>query len=330
MLNFIKAKIQEILDTVGVANTTLKTVQIVTEKSDERTVKEYYDHETLLLVARELPSLLPQLPVADRFTSISITAHAVETEKAVVDDVINEFIDTYNGTKQSSIGGIFYFTNLVPTGVRENIGAYRFGSWSFAITYRELSGITSIYDREIQYAASDSFENQWEETDLAYYTAQSTDMKGTSAFSGAPDGEDPVEDAADYAIGFCMRVMNEDLVYDYFKVVVDYASLGALNGLVSFSLTLSNVFTSLPSEGGYDLVLEAKKGRVQFVFLDSVDAVAQALKTLGYACSSDGLYINAVSGGASRTLYAKLIDFNDTANTQGFPVCTMIFEGKVV
>jgi len=180
MLTFIQNAIQAILDAYN-GTTTLTKVSVVTIKSEERTLKDYTDAVTLLLVYRDLPSLMPQLPVEDRVQDGTFAVFARADEKEAVQDILNEFINTYNATQQTTIDGIMYFTNAVPFGNSDNIGAVKYSTWQFGIKFRTLQSIYSLYDREIRINSSNNFAKSWTATNQTYYDAQVARNRATSA-----------------------------------------------------------------------------------------------------------------------------------------------------
>jgi hypothetical protein len=331
MLTFIQNALQAILDAYT-GTTTLTKVSVVTIKSEERTLKDYTDAVTLLLVYRDLPSLLPQLPVEDRVQDGTFSVFARADEKEAVQDILNEFINTYNATQQTSIDGIMYFTNAVPFGNAENVGAVKYSMWQFGVKFRTLQSIYSLYDREIQINSTNSFAKAWTETNEAYYNAQIAEMRNTSVSIDEMGGE-PIENEENYAIGFCMRVQTSvttPITYVYYKVTITYTSMNATDGIVSQSFTIQNEYSRLPYEGGYDMILTQSKGILRFEFLDSVLTKAALFKGYGYANTNTEIYINVVSGAKECVILARLTDFNDTANAQGFPIISMMYEGRLV
>ena len=333
MLTFIQNAIQAILDAYN-GTTTLTKVSVVTIKSEERTLKDYTDAVTLLLVYRDLPSLMPQLPVEDRVQDGTFAVFARADEKEAVQDILNEFINTYNATQQTTIDGIMYFTNAVPFGNSDNIGAVKYSTWQFGIKFRTLQSIYSLYDREIRINSSNNFAKAWTTSNKTYYDAQATTNRGTSAFTFEEgfEPEKPTENAESYTIGFAMRVtiLTSPISYVYFKVTVSYTSMNATDGIVSQSFTVQNEYSRLPFSGGYDMIPTQSKGVLRFEFLDSVLTKAALFKGYGYANIKTEIYIKVVSGAKSSVILARLTDFNDTANAQGFPIISMIYEGRLV
>ena len=331
MLTFIQNALQAILDAYT-GTTTLTKVSVVTIKGEERTLKDYADAVTLLLVDRDLPSLLPQLPVEDRVQDGTFAVFARADEKDAVQDVLNEFINTYNATQQTSIDGIMYFTNAVPFGNAENVGAVKYSMWQFGVKFRTLSSIYSLYDREIRINTTNNFTKSWTATNQTYYDAQATTNRATSVAIDEMGGV-PIENPESYAIGFCMRVQTSvtlPITYVYYKTTVTYTSINALDGLLSQSFTIQNEYSRLPFSGGYDMIPTQSKGVLRFEFLDSVLTKAALFKGYGYANTKTEIYIKVVSGAKSSVILARLTDFNDTANAQGFPIISMMYEGRLV
>ena len=330
MLTFIKNAIQTILDAYTSA-TALTQASVITIKSEERPLKDYSDSETLLLVYREMPSLLPQLPVEDRVTDGTFAIFARADEKTAVEAIINEFINTYNATQQTTIGGVLYFTNLIPVGGSENVGAVKYSMWQFGVKFRTLSSIYSLYDREIRINTTNSFAKSWTATNQTYYDAQATTNRATSVSIDEMGGV-PIENPESYAIGFSMRVQTSvtlPITYVYYKTTVTYTSINALDGLLSQSYTLRNGYSRLPLNGGMDMIPTESTGVLRFEFLDSVLTKAALFKGYGYANTKTTIYIKVVSGTHSTVIVARLTDFNDTANAQTFPVITMVYEGRL-
>lgn len=81
--------------------------------------------------------------------------------------------------------------------------------------------------------------HEWQASNETYWNAQAAANRGTSVFEGGLVGADPEEDPADYALTFAMRVLNENLVYDYFKVgtssSIDVPTYVELVGITSFA-----------------------------------------------------------------------------------------------
>jgi hypothetical protein len=333
MLTFIQNALQAILDDYT-GTTTLTKVSVVTIKSEERTLKDYADAVTLLLVYRDLPSLLPQLPVEDRVQDGTFAVFARADEKEAVQDILNEFINTYNATQQTSIDGIMYFTNAVPFGNSDNVGAVKYSMWQFGVKFRTLQSIYSLYDREIQINSSNSFAQSWVASNATYWNAQAASNRATSVFTYEEgfEPEEPAEDAEDYAIGFAIRVtiLTNPVSYEYYVCAVTYTSMNATDGIVSQSFTIQNEYSRLPYNGGYDMILTQSKGVLRFEFLDSVLTKAALFKGYGYANTNTEIYINVVSGAKECVILARLTDFNDTANAQGFPIISMMYEGRLV
>lgn len=74
----------------------------------------------------------------------------------------------------------------------------------------------ALDDDELWVEVPDSPIRIWSVSNATYYNAQADANKGTSVLGGTPEGTLPEEDPEDYAIGFAMRKLNIDTVWEYF------------------------------------------------------------------------------------------------------------------
>lgn len=151
-LQWIETTLQSILTTYKATNnTSLSKVAVFDTNSMTKKYQDYLDSEQLVIIYRELPGLYPNMPIADKILSASFFVYALEKEKYIVKQLIDEFTDTYNMTLQELTDNTykFQFTNLTPIGSADNKGALYFQTWQFGATITVIDSITSIFDRVI-------------------------------------------------------------------------------------------------------------------------------------------------------------------------------------
>lgn len=158
-LTFIETQLQFALTTLKLSVTTsLVKVAVVDTNSMEKKYQDYLESEQITIVFRELPGMLPELPLKDKTIMGNMFVFAPEQEKEVVVALIDTFISTYNATYQSMDLGAytvkFRFTNLTPIGRADNKGGKFYQTWQFGITMLVIDDLTTIQNRAVTYAGN--------------------------------------------------------------------------------------------------------------------------------------------------------------------------------
>jgi len=158
-LTFVETQLQSVLTTIKSSVTTsLAKVAVLDTNSMEKKYQDYLESEQLLLVFRELPGMLPEMPLADKTIMGNFFVYALESEKEVVVALIDTFISTYNATYQSmNLGAYkvrFRFTNLTPIGRADNKGSKFYQAWQFGVTLLVIDDLTTIQNRTVTFAGN--------------------------------------------------------------------------------------------------------------------------------------------------------------------------------
>lgn len=154
MLDFMQTTLQTGLNTILASNTTskLKKVAVLNTNAFEKKFQSYLENEQITVVYRELPGLLPNMPIKDKVVSGNLFVYAPEDEKEVVEDLVDNFIKTYNATFQTD--RVLRFTNLTPIGRADNTGAIFYQLWQFSVTALVIDKMGSIYNRSVTIGTS--------------------------------------------------------------------------------------------------------------------------------------------------------------------------------
>lgn len=152
MLTFVEASLQTILNTYKVTNTTiLEKVAVLDTNAEEKKYSTHLEKQQITIVYRELPGMMPSMPVADKIFSANFFVWALESEKKTVKDIISLFVETYNSTLQTTSTSKFkiQLTNLTPLGRADNTGALIYQTWQFGATITVVDEISTIFDRSV-------------------------------------------------------------------------------------------------------------------------------------------------------------------------------------
>ena len=152
MLSWIETQLQTILTAYKTTNTTvLEKVAIFDTNSENRKFNDYLEKEHLTIVYRELPGIMPSMPVADKIITANFFVYALENEKTAVKAIIDEFIEEYNSSLQTTTSAQIrlQLTNLTPIGRANNTGSIFFQAWQFGATITIIDQLTTIFSRTV-------------------------------------------------------------------------------------------------------------------------------------------------------------------------------------
>lgn len=205
-ITFVETQLQAALDTVKTAVTTsLVKVAVVDTNSQEKKYQDYLESEQITIVFRELPGMLPELPVADKTILGNFFVYAPEAEKEVVVAVIDTFISEYNATYQSMNLGAYKakyrFTNLTPIGRADNKGSKFYQAWQFGVTITIIDDLSTIQTRAVTFAG---------------FTANSANGLINFKFEKIPNyGEYPTENTGEGKVARFIKYRVTFTVLDY-------------------------------------------------------------------------------------------------------------------
>jgi hypothetical protein len=319
ILSFIQTQLQTRLNA---ATTLLRTVGVIDTNAMERPREAYTDAQTLLVIYRELSSILPDMPVRDRTINGVFTVIALESEKTVVKTIIDDFIETYNATLQGNI--IMRFTTLVPLGSPTNIGAKMMQEWSFGFVGVIADTLNTLWDKSIT-VTSITYVNVWNSSLETYWNAQVEGNRATETNVGGV----PISDASEYALGFAMRVSDGVLPtpnYAYFVVAETLTPddlYDVYHGLVNFTFSKMPVYAEYPTSAlSIGKVFRYTKYSLQFVVIDNGDNL---LSDFVYG-STRMREFTITDGVNSITLNLYITQATDSATGNGFSVKTIFAE----
>ena len=158
-LTWIETQLQTALTTIkSTVTTSLVKVAVFDTNSMEKKYQDYLESEQITIVFRELPGMLPEMPIADKTIMGNLFVYAPEQEKEVVVALVDTFISTYNATYQSmNLGAYkvkFRFTNLTPIGRADNKGSKFYQAWQFGVTMLVIDELSTIQNRAVTYGGN--------------------------------------------------------------------------------------------------------------------------------------------------------------------------------
>lgn len=140
MLNFIKTALQTILDTL---ETTLTHVTVQDVNSLEKGVAKK-EENILTIVYRANQGEVTTIKAKDRYVSGVLNFFVVENEKATVQALWNEFLETYNKTLQTD--RIIFAGQIAAIGQPDNVGARTFQLWQAQFDVQIIDSIGTLKD----------------------------------------------------------------------------------------------------------------------------------------------------------------------------------------
>lgn len=158
-LTWVETQLQSALTTIkSTVTTSLVKVAMFDTNSMEKKYQDYLESEQITIVFRELPGMLPEMPIADKTIMGNLFIYAPEQEKEVVVALVDTFISTFNATYQSMNLGAYKikyrFTNLTPIGRADNKGSKFYQAWQFGVTMLVIDDLTTIQNRAVTFASN--------------------------------------------------------------------------------------------------------------------------------------------------------------------------------
>lgn len=139
MLDYIKNGLETILG--GLDATLTVTMQKVNSLEKGANKPE---PNLVQCVYRELPSMLPKSAVPDRIIRGEMVIVALEEKKEIIDEAFSTFLSTYQATYNTD--RMYYFSNLIPIGQADNIGAKTYQKWHLSVDVQIISNLSTIRD----------------------------------------------------------------------------------------------------------------------------------------------------------------------------------------
>jgi len=143
MLNFIKNALQTILDTL---NTTLTHVTVQDVNSLEKGVAKK-EENILTIVYRANQGEVTTIKAKDRYVSGVLNFFVLESEKATIQALWDEFLETYNKTLQTD--RIIFAGQIAAIGPADNVGSKMYQLWQAQFDVQIIDSIGTLKDISI-------------------------------------------------------------------------------------------------------------------------------------------------------------------------------------